>query len=130
MRTERLCEQAREGAAFRGSARLRPPRQRVRDVESRAHADKHTCRYRNPPQCRRPLRLWSMATFTDVAALIPTLCGQLGDDGDAERAHASMMLMTDADVVSVLEETAALARQVEQIQVAAAGVIAVRSTRE
>lgn len=71
-----------------------------------------------------------MATFTDVAALIPTLCGQLGDDGDAERAHASMMLMTDADVVSVLEETAALARQVEQIQVAAAGVIALRSTRE
>src|SRR5690606_5590412 len=46
------------------------------------------------------------------------------------RAHASMMLMTDADVVSVLEETAALARQVEQIQVAAAGVIALRSTRE
>lgn len=71
-----------------------------------------------------------MATFTDVAALIPTLCGQLGDDGGADLAHASMLLMTDADIVHVLEETAALARQVEQIQVAAAGVIAVRSKRE
>ncbi|MDQ0615263.1 hypothetical protein QF046_002904 [Microbacterium sp. W4I4] len=71
-----------------------------------------------------------MATFTDVAALIPTLCGQLGDRGDADLAQASMMLMTDADVVKVLEETAALSRQVEQIQVAAAGVIAVRSRRD
>ena len=71
-----------------------------------------------------------MATFTDVSALIPTLCGQLVDDGDADLAQASMMLMTDADVVKVLEETAALAQQVEQIQVAAAGVIAVRSKRE
>lgn len=71
-----------------------------------------------------------MATFTDVAALIPTLRGQLVDGGDADLAQASMMLMTDADVVKVLEETAAVARQVEQIQVAAAGVIAVRSKRE
>ncbi|GEK86714.1 HNH endonuclease signature motif containing protein [Microbacterium aerolatum] len=71
-----------------------------------------------------------MATFTDVAALIPTLCGQLVDGGDADFAQASMMLMTDADVVKVLEETAAVAQQVEQIQVAAAGVIDVRSKRE
>ncbi|KDA05209.1 hypothetical protein DC31_02095 [Microbacterium sp. CH12i] len=71
-----------------------------------------------------------MATFTDVATLIPTLCGQLVDGGDVELAQASLMLMTDADVVKVLEETAAVAKQVEQIQVAAAGVIAVRSKRE
>lgn len=71
-----------------------------------------------------------MATFTDVAALIPTLSAHLVDDGDADLARASMMLMTDAEVVSILQETATLAQQVEQIQVAAAGVIAVRSKRD
>lgn len=71
-----------------------------------------------------------MATFTDVAALIPTLGAQLVDSADADLAQASMMLMTDADVVKVLEETSALAKEVEHIQVAAAGVIAVRSKRE
>jgi hypothetical protein len=71
-----------------------------------------------------------MATFTDVAALIPTLCGQLAEGESVAGAQASMMQMADAEVVKVLAETAALARQVEQIQVAAAGVIAVRSKRE
>ena len=71
-----------------------------------------------------------MATFTDVAALIPALCGPGADVDGAESAQASLMAMTDAEVVRVLEETADLARQVEKIQVAAAGVIAVRSTRE
>ncbi|MDT0158808.1 DUF222 domain-containing protein [Microbacterium sp. ARD32] len=71
-----------------------------------------------------------MATFTDIAALIPTLRGQLRGADDVDLAQASMMLMTDDDVVRVLEETAGLARQVEQIQVAAAGVIALRSKRE
>jgi len=71
-----------------------------------------------------------MAVFTDVAALIPTLCGVGADVDDAETARAQLMLMTDADVVKVLAETASLAQQVEQIQVAAAGVIAVRSKRE
>ncbi len=71
-----------------------------------------------------------MATFTDVAALIPTLRGQLMDVGDLDVAQAKMMSMSDADIVHVLEETATLARQVEQIQVAAAGVIALRSKRE
>ncbi|KDA06869.1 hypothetical protein DC31_07795 [Microbacterium sp. CH12i] len=69
-----------------------------------------------------------MATFTDVAALIPTLCGHQIDD--AEVAQASMMLMADADVVKVLAETAALTKQVEQIQLLAAGVVAVRSRRD
>lgn len=70
-----------------------------------------------------------MAAFTDVAALIPTLGAQLIDSADADLAQASMMLMTDDDVVKVLKETAELAKEVEQIQVAAAGVIAVRSKR-
>ncbi|MGO2748078.1 HNH endonuclease signature motif containing protein [Microbacterium sp.] len=71
-----------------------------------------------------------MATFTDVAALIPTLCGQLAEGESVAGAQASMMQMPDAEVVRVLAETAALARQVEQIQLAAAGVIALRSKRE
>lgn len=71
-----------------------------------------------------------MAVFTDVAALIPTLCGQLGDGDEADLAQAAMMLMSNADIVRVLEETAALAKQVDTIQVAAAGVIALRSRRE
>lgn len=71
-----------------------------------------------------------MATFTDVAALIPTVCGQLPDAADADVARASVMAMKDADVVRVLEETAALAREVEKIKVMTAGVIAVRSRRE
>jgi hypothetical protein len=71
-----------------------------------------------------------MATFAEVAALIPTLCGQLPDAADADVARASVMAMKDADVVRVLEETAALAREVEKIKVMTAGVIAVRSRRE
>ncbi|MEW1976682.1 DUF222 domain-containing protein [Microbacterium profundi] len=71
-----------------------------------------------------------MPTFTDVAALIPTLCGRLVDGSDADLARASMMVMADAEIVSVLEESAKLAKQVEQIQVLAAGVIALRSHRE
>lgn len=71
-----------------------------------------------------------MANFTDVATLIPTLSARLVDGADAELVQASMMLMSDAEIVSVLAETAAAAAQVEQIQVAAAGVIAVRSKRD
>ncbi|GAA3939631.1 HNH endonuclease signature motif containing protein [Microbacterium soli] len=71
-----------------------------------------------------------MAAFTDVAALIPTLRGRLRDGADADLARASMMAMTDADVVRILEETASLAHEVEQIQVMAAGIIALRSKRE
>ncbi|WP_144795926.1 HNH endonuclease signature motif containing protein [Microbacterium paludicola] len=71
-----------------------------------------------------------MASLTDVATLIPTLCGQLVDGDGAEVAQARMLAMSDAEVVRVLQESAALAGQVEQIQVAAAGVIALRSSRE
>ncbi|BDZ40468.1 HNH endonuclease signature motif containing protein [Microbacterium suwonense] len=71
-----------------------------------------------------------MADFTDVAALIPTLSAHLSDAGDAELARASMMSMTDAEIVAVLRETASLAREVDQIQVLAAGIAAVRSKRE
>lgn len=71
-----------------------------------------------------------MVIFTDLAALIPTLGTRLVDSADADFAQASMMLMTDADIVKVLEETAVLAKEVEQIQVLAAGVVAVRSRRD
>lgn len=71
-----------------------------------------------------------MADFTDVAELIPTLRGRLVDGGDAALAGSVLMQMADAEVMSVLEESAVLAKQVEQIQVAAAGVVAMRSKRE
>jgi hypothetical protein len=69
-----------------------------------------------------------MATFTDVAALIPTLSGRLAEASDA--VQSVLVRMPDADVMRVLEETAVLVKQVEQIQVAAAGVVAMRSKRE
>ena len=71
-----------------------------------------------------------MAHFTDVAALIPTLCGCGADVDDPATAQAAVMHMTDADVVAVLRETAALKKQVEQIHLAATGVISMRSARE
>ncbi|MGP6170816.1 DUF222 domain-containing protein [Microbacterium sp. A204] len=71
-----------------------------------------------------------MATFTDVAALIPTLRGQLAGGEGTEDAQASLMAMADADVVKVLQEASDLVTQAEQIQVVAAGVIAARSTRD
>jgi len=71
-----------------------------------------------------------MADFTDIMALIPTLRGHLVDGDGAEGAQAAMLLMADAEVVRVLHESSNLITQVEQIQVAAAGVIAVRSKRE
>ncbi|WP_175985038.1 HNH endonuclease signature motif containing protein [Microbacterium tenebrionis] len=71
-----------------------------------------------------------MATFTDVAALIPTLCGGGVVVDDAAAAQGVLMLMPDADVVAILREAASVAKQLEQIQVAASGVIAVRSSRE
>ncbi|MGP6175992.1 DUF222 domain-containing protein [Microbacterium sp. A196] len=71
-----------------------------------------------------------MALFDDVAALIPTLRGCGADVGDADCARASIASMSDAEVLNVLAETAALAKQVEQVQMAAAGVIAMRSSRE
>lgn len=71
-----------------------------------------------------------MAVFTEVAALIPSLSAHLGDGVDAEELQAKMMLLDDAEIIGVLEDTAALARQVDQIQVLAAGVIALRSGRE
>ena len=71
-----------------------------------------------------------MPNFTDVAALIPSLSTHLVEGSDAELAQAVMMLMSDAEIVSVLAETATLTKQVEEIQVLAAGVVAVRSRRE
>lgn len=71
-----------------------------------------------------------MATFTDVTELIPTLGARLVDGDDADVAQAAMMLMTDAEIVGILEESAGIAKQVEQIQALAAGVAAVRSSRD
>lgn len=71
-----------------------------------------------------------MATFTEVAALIPTVGARLGEGVRAEQAQAAMVGMTDAEVVAVLEESAAVVRHAEQLRIIAARVIATRSTRD
>lgn len=71
-----------------------------------------------------------MATFAEVAALIPTVGERLSEGALAEQAQDAMVGMTDAEVVSVLEESAVVAKHAEQLRVIAAGVIAARSTRE
>ncbi|MGF6822224.1 hypothetical protein M2317_001128 [Microbacterium sp. ZKA21] len=69
-----------------------------------------------------------MAVFTEVAALIPTLRGRLapacGDD-----LPAVLSALSDAEILTVFEESAELAKQVEQIKLLAIGAVAVRSKR-
>ena len=71
-----------------------------------------------------------MATFTEVAALVPTL----RDRGDAcaslAQAQNAVTAMTDAEVVAVLREANEALQHVEQLRLLAVGVIATRSHRE
>lgn len=47
-----------------------------------------------------------MASFTDIAALIPTLRGHLADDACVTDAQIAMSTMADAEIVAILEESA------------------------
>lgn len=71
-----------------------------------------------------------MATFTEIAELIPTLRGHLSDDSCADDVLAAIGRMTDAEVVAILEEVVHGAKLFEQIKLSAIGVGAARSTRE
>lgn len=71
-----------------------------------------------------------MATFTEVAELIPTLRGHLSDGSCADDVLAMVAGMTDAEVVAILEEVVHGAELFEQIKLSAIGVGAARSTRE
>lgn len=71
-----------------------------------------------------------MATFTEVAALVPTVGSRLGEGATVAQAQTAVQTMTDADAVAVLREAAEVAAHAEQLRVIAAGVIAARSRRE
>lgn len=71
-----------------------------------------------------------MAIFSEIASLIPTLGERLDGGACLEQAVALMTGMTDAEVVAILRESVEVSRTTDQIRVAAAGLIAERSTRE
>lgn len=71
-----------------------------------------------------------MATFTEVATLVPTL----RDRGDAcaslTQAQNAVVAMTDAEVIAVLREANEALQHIEQLRLIAVGVIATRSHRD
>lgn len=70
-----------------------------------------------------------MATFTEIAELIPTLRGHLSGDSCVDDVLAAVSGMTDAEVVAILEEAVHGAKLFEQIKLSAIGIGAARSTR-
>ncbi|MDP3950377.1 HNH endonuclease signature motif containing protein [Microbacterium sp.] len=71
-----------------------------------------------------------MASFTEIAELIPTLRGHLSGDSCVDDVLSAVSGMTDAEVVAILEEVVHGAKLFEQIKLSAIGVGAARSTRE
>src|SRR5690606_11487399 len=71
-----------------------------------------------------------MVDFSTIASLIPSLEGRVQGDVCAENVQAAVARMDDADVVAVLAAAAEAGRHLEQVRLAAAGVIAPRSPRE
>lgn len=71
-----------------------------------------------------------MATFTEVAALVPTLRERSDACASLAQAQNAVTAMTDAEVVAVLRETSEALQHVEQLRLIAVGVIATRSHRE
>lgn len=71
-----------------------------------------------------------MASFTDVASLIPTLGQRLDSGAQLAEATALMVDLTDAEIIAILRESVEVSRCADQIRVVAAGVVAERSSRE
>lgn len=85
-----------------------------------------------------------MALLTDVAALIPTLCGHgaVGDapaigaaiDEDAVAASSEMqsrmLTMNDAEIHAVMQEASMLERQAAHLRQIATGIASARSSRQ
>lgn len=69
-----------------------------------------------------------MAIFSEVLDLIPALRGRCA--GAAEALPVVLEAMDDETVVAALVEATDLAKQVEQIRLAASGVVVARSSRE
>lgn len=69
-----------------------------------------------------------MASFDEIASLIPTLRGRLGAGAGVEDAQAAIVGLGDDDLVASFAETAALAVMIEQLQAIEAGVLHARSS--
>lgn len=70
-----------------------------------------------------------MAVFSEIAQLIPTLDGRVGDVRDLDGLRGIMQRMSDAEIVSILEETSDASQRIDQIALVASGIIANRSKR-
>lgn len=70
-----------------------------------------------------------MTFFTDLAKHVDALRDALGEDVSAERMPPVVSLLSDDDVVGVLEWASAAVRALEAVRIAAAGVVAARSRR-
>lgn len=71
-----------------------------------------------------------MATFTEVAALVPTLRERGDACASLTQAQNAVTAMTDAEVVAVLREANEALQHAEQLRLIAVGVIATRSHRD
>lgn len=71
-----------------------------------------------------------MATFTEVAALVPTLRERGDACASLTQAQHAVTAMTDAEVVAVLREANEALQHAEQLRLIAVGVIATRSHRD
>lgn len=71
-----------------------------------------------------------MATFTEVAALVPTLRDRGEACASLTQAQHAVTAMTDAEVFAVLREANEALQHVEQLRLLAVGVIATRSHRD
>lgn len=71
-----------------------------------------------------------MATFIEVAALVPTLHDRAGASASLVHAQTAVTAMTDAEVVAVVREANEVLQHAEQLRLIAVGVIATRSRRE
>lgn len=69
-----------------------------------------------------------MASFTQVLGLIPALRGRCA--GVASTLPLEMNIMDDETVVAALTEATELAKQIEQVRLAASGIVATRSARD
>lgn len=71
-----------------------------------------------------------MATFTEVATLVPTLRDRSDACASLTQAQNAVVAMTDAEVIAVLREANEALQHIEQLRLIAVGVIATRSHRD
>src|SRR4051794_13802986 len=71
----------------------------------------------------------TMATFFDIARLIPTLGHQLAESAEAEQAQTVLLQMPADDLDAASQEWAGLSQLVSQVGLMLAGVTSIKSRR-